>query len=48
MRQIMFAAVMALVLACGTGCASKQETAPSLSQEVSETPAPAAEASPAD
>ena len=34
MRTAIFAALLALVLACGTGCASRQENAPAASQQV--------------
>ncbi len=34
MRTAIFAALLALILACGTGCASRQENAPAASQQV--------------
>lgn len=48
MRRVIFAAVLALVLACGTGCASRQDNAPAPTQESSVTSESAAAASPAE
>ena len=44
MRRVIFAAVLALVLACGTGCASRQDNAPAPTQEI----AASSETAPAD